>query len=179
MRRIAVVGNSGSGKTSLAHRLAERLGVPHVELDAIHHQADWVPLPPEVFRSVVGSALAGDGWVVDGNYGEVRDLVWGRADTLVWLDLPRRIVVRRVVLRTVVRAVLRRELWNGNREPIRDVLRLDDPERSIVRWSWSQHGPYRQRYAALTADPTWSHLEVVRLRSAREVSRWLVTVPAA
>jgi adenylate kinase family enzyme len=179
MRRIAVVGNSGSGKTTLARDLAGRLGVPHVELDALYHQPNWTPPPPDEFRAAVGSALAAERWVVDGNHGDVRDLVWGRADTLVWLDLPRRTVLRRIVLRTLVRSATRRELWNGNRERPLDVLRLDDPERSIIRWSWSQHAPYRRRYAALTADPSWSHLEVVRLRSAREVSRWLVTGPAA
>jgi adenylate kinase family enzyme len=89
VRRVSVVGNSGSGKTRLGRMLAERLGVPFVELDAIFHQAGWQPLPPEEFRARVEAAAAGDGWVIDGNYSTVRDLVWARADTVVWFDLPR------------------------------------------------------------------------------------------
>jgi adenylate kinase family enzyme len=71
-----VVGNSGSGKSTVAAALALALGVPHLELDAVFHQAGWVPLPSDEFRSVVAAAVAGDGWVTDGNYSVVRPLVW-------------------------------------------------------------------------------------------------------
>ena len=85
-RRIAVVGTSGSGKTTLAHRLAERLGIPHVELDALHWGPNWTPVAADLFRERVAQALSGEAWVVDGNYSRVRDIIWTRADTLVWLD---------------------------------------------------------------------------------------------
>jgi adenylate kinase family enzyme len=83
VRRISVVGASGSGKSRLARELAGMLDVPYIELDAIVHQADWVPLPDAEFRARVDAATAADGWVVDGNYGAVRTLVWDRADTIV------------------------------------------------------------------------------------------------
>ncbi len=118
MRRVSVVGNSGSGKSTLARELALVLGVPYVELDSLFHQPGWVPLAEDEFRRVVGAAAAVDGWVMDGNYSAVRPIVWTRADTVVWLDLPRRTVMRQVVWRTVRRAVTRQELWNGNREPL-------------------------------------------------------------
>ncbi|HEX2361691.1 MAG TPA: hypothetical protein VHI11_06435, partial [Jiangellaceae bacterium] len=89
MRRVSVVGNAGSGKTKLARELAARLRVPHVELDAIFHQPNWTRLPTDEFRQRVADAVAGDGWVVDGNYSSVRDLVWQRADAVVWLDFSR------------------------------------------------------------------------------------------
>ena len=92
MRRVSVVGSSGSGKSTVAARLAEQLGVPHTELDAINHQPNWTPLPHEEFRRRVTEITAGAQWVVDGNYSTVRDIVWDRADTVVWLDLPRGLV---------------------------------------------------------------------------------------
>jgi adenylate kinase family enzyme len=94
-RRVAVVGTSGSGKTTLARRLAQRLGVPHVELDALHWEADWTPVQREVFRERVSRVLDGDAWTTDGNYSAVRDIVWGRADTVVWLDYALGVVMER------------------------------------------------------------------------------------
>ncbi len=175
MRRVAVVGNSGVGKSTVAARLARHLRVPHVELDAIFHLPDWRELPEDDFRAAVTAATAGDGWVVDGNYRAVRDLVWSRADTVVWLDLPRALVMRRITLRTVGRMVTRRPLWNGNRERLRNVLSTD-PERSIILWSWTKHAEYRRRYATDMSDPRWSQLTFVRLTSTRAIERFLASV---
>ena len=167
-----MVGNSGSGKSTAAVTLASRLGVPCVELDSIFHQPGWTELPVDEFRARVAAAAAGDAWVIDGNYSAVRDVVWARADTVVWIDLPRPVVMRRVVARTVRRAARRQELWNGNREPWSNFLTLD-PERSIIMWAWTQHGRYRRRYETAMADPAWAHLRFVRLRSPAEIKRFL------
>ncbi len=168
MQRVSVVGNSGSGKSTLAAALAVRLGVPYVELDSIFHQPGWTELPRDEFRKRVGALAAGDAWVIDGNYTAVRDIVWARADTVVWIDLPRPLVMRRVIGRTIRRAVLRQELWNGNREPSSNWLTLD-PERSIIMWAWTQHARYRERYATAMADSSLAHVTFVRLRTAAEV----------
>ena len=103
MRRVSIVGNSGSGKTTLARALAERLDVDCVELDAMYHQAGWTPLPSDQFRARLTEIAAADRWVIDGNYSAVQDLVWARADTVVWLDLPKPIVMWQVVRRTLWR----------------------------------------------------------------------------
>jgi adenylate kinase family enzyme len=66
-RRIAVVGTTGSGKTTLARQLSERLGIPHVELDAIRYGPNWKETPDEIFRECVSQALSGRSWVADGN----------------------------------------------------------------------------------------------------------------
>lgn len=174
-RRICVVGNSGSGKTTLARGLASSLGVPHVELDALAHRPGWVEAPVAELRAELTALLdAADaregGWVVCGNYrARVGDLLDARADTVVWLDLPRRVAVGSVMRRSMRRAVLRQPLWNGNRERLRDVLSRD-PERSIVAWSWTQHPAYRAQYgeALRTAPvdgPTW--IRVSSRRAAR------------
>lgn len=168
MRRVSVVGNSGSGKSTLARRLAALLGVPHLELDAVNHQRNWRPLPLDEFRARVADAVAGDGWVIDGNYTAVRDLVWARADTVIWLDLPRRTVMRQVLLRTIRRGATRQELWNGNRETLRTLFRWD-PEESVVRWAWVKHAHYRERYTEAIADPANGHLRFLRVRSHAQV----------
>ena len=172
VRRVSVVGTSGSGKSTLARQLAEILGVPHLELDAVHHQPDWEPLPTDEFRRIIAAHAAGDGWVIDGNYGRVRDLVWARADTVVWLDLPKRTVMRQVVWRTLRRVALRRELWNGNREGWRNFLTWN-PEQSIISWAWHKHAADRAKFAAAAADPASAHLRFIRLASHRDVARFL------
>jgi len=148
------------------------MGVPFLELDSIYHQPGWTPLPRDEFRARVDAVAAGDHWVIDGNYTAVRDLVWARADTVVWIDLARPLVMRRVIGRTLRRAALRQELWNGNREPWSNWLTLD-PERSIIMWSWTQHAKYRVRYVDAMADPALAHLTFVRLRSPAEVKAFL------
>ncbi len=165
-----VVGNAGSGKSVLASRLAHAMGVAHVELDAIFHLENWTELPEEEFRAAVLAATAADGWVADGNYAAVSELLWSRADTVVWLDLPRRVVMRRVTGRTLGRMLTRRTLWNGNRERLRNLLSTD-PDRSIVLWSWVMHATYRERYAAAMTDPRWSALRFVRITSTGQAAR--------
>ena len=172
VQRVSVVGTSGSGKSTLARELAEILGVPHLELDAVHHQPGWAPLPTDEFRRIVAARAAAGGWVIDGNYGRVRDLVWARADTVVWLDLPKRTVMRQVVWRTLRRVALRRELWNGNRERWRNFLTWN-PEQSVISWAWHKHAPDRAKYAAAAAGPASAHLRFVRLASRRDIARFL------
>ena len=172
VRRVSVVGTSGSGKSTLARELAGILGVPHLELDAVHHQPGWAPLPTDEFRRIIAARAAAGGWVIDGNYGRVRDLVWARADTVVWLDLPKRTVMRQVVWRTLRRVALRRELWNGNRERWRNFLTWN-PEQSVISWAWHKHAPDHAKYAAAAASPASAHLRFIRLTSRRDVARFL------
>jgi adenylate kinase family enzyme len=148
------------------------MGAPWLELDSMFHQADWTPLPDEEFRSRVAELVRGESWVADGNYSRVRDLVWARADTVVWLDLPKRTVMRRIVWRTLRRVAGRAELWNGNRERWRNLFTWD-PEESVISWAWHKHGQNRERYAAAMADPANSHLRFVRLTSPAAVRRFL------
>jgi hypothetical protein len=101
--------------------------------------------------------------------------VWYRADTVVWVDPPRNVVMRQLVRCTFIRFVTREELWNGNRERI-GALFSWDPITSIIRWSWTQHQTYRARYGAAMSSPDYAHLHFIRLRSRPEVARWLATL---
>ena len=105
----------------------------------------------------------------------MRPVVWARADTVVWLDLPRRTVMRQVIARTVRRAVMREVLWNGNREPLSNFLSLD-PNDNIILWTWVKYREFVQRYLDAMADPRWRGINFVRLRSHAEARRWLESI---
>jgi len=175
-----VVGNSGSGKSRLAERVATILDVPYVELDAIHHLANWTPIDPDEFVVRIAQISSTDAWVIDGNYraGVVDGPVWKRADTVVWLDLPRRTVMFQVTRRTVTRLISRKHLWNGNREPWRNLWSWD-PNKSIIRWAWTQHAKYQERYGAAAQSPELAHLTFVRLTSHAAADRWLDSIKPA
>lgn len=173
MKRISVVGISGSGKSTLADRLADRLDVPHIEIDGLFHLPGWIPRPSEELQQIVAERLTAPGWVCDGNYTSVRGLIWDSADTVVWLDLPRRTVMRQVILRTLRRIITRQELWNGNRETFRNAF-FD--KQSIILWAWTHHARTRARYAAAMDDPQWTQLDFVRLKSRADVERFLAGI---
>ena len=169
MPKIVVVGTSGSGKTTVARELARRHGVPHVELDALFHGPNWAETPAEEFRRRVAAATDGDGWVVDGNYeSKLGDLVLGRADTVVWLDLPLRVALARVTRRTVGRIRTGEELWSGNRESWRGGFFGWE---SMFVWTIRSH--LRNRRVRPGRFERHPNLRIARLRSAREVESYL------
>jgi adenylate kinase family enzyme len=176
LTRVVVVGATGAGKSVLAQRLAARLGAEFVELDALFWDADWTPAALDVFRARVERATAGRRWVVAGNYGNARDLLWPRADTIVWLDYSFPLVLRRLTARTVRRAVTREVLWNGNRERLREHCRLWS-EKSLFHWLVKTYWAYRRELPALLAQPAHAHLRIARLRRPREAEAWLAGVP--
>ena len=173
MRRVAVIATaSGCGKTTVARALAASLAARYVELDAIHWRAGWTELDPVELRRRVEPIVAGDRWVIDGSYQrKLGDLVLERADTIVWLDLPRRVWLPRLVRRTIHRVVLREELWNGNRESVRGVLVGPD---ALFAYALRNERPRRQRYPRELA-----RFRVARLRSQAEVDAFLRSARAA
>ena len=167
--RVAVIGTSGAGKTTLGRALAAAMGVGFIEIDAINWGAGWRDLnthDPEAFVQRTAAAVAAEAWVSDGNYGRVRPVVWARATHLVWLDYPRAVVMRRVLWRSLIRALGGKELWpgTGNRERFSQWLDKEHP----IRWAWDTHARLRARMEAALADPANAHLAVLRLRHPRE-----------
>ena len=172
-RRIAIVGSTCSGKTTLATALGQRLGIPAVEVDALYWGPGWEPRPHDQFRALAADALQTEDWICDGNYSELRDLVWGQADALVWLDLPMTLVAARLLLRTLGRILKKEELWNGNRETWRDAFLSRD---SLFLYLVHTHRRRRQGYLHRLTDPAYAHLRVVRLRKPGQVRRWLANL---
>ncbi len=169
-RRIVVIGTTGSGKTTLARRLSQLLDIPHVELDALNWEPNWVQAPTEVFRQRTQEALRGEAWVADGNYSAVRDIVWPRADTLVWLDHGFFVTLRQLLGRTLRRIVRQEELWGGNRETFRAQFLSRE---SLFIWLLQTYWRRRRQLPALLQSPEFAHLTKVRLHSPREAERWL------
>jgi adenylate kinase family enzyme len=168
-RRISIKGTSGVGKSTLGAELARRLGVPFIELDALHHGPNWSEPTAEDFRARVQAAMdaASEGWVIDGNYdGKLGDTVVGAADTIVWLDLPLRVTFPRLWRRTLHRLRNDVELWNGNRESWRDHFAS---RQSLFIWTVRSHREHRRVWPSRFGDDP----RLVRLRSAAEVDRWL------
>jgi adenylate kinase family enzyme len=175
MRRVVVVGTSGAGKTTLARELARRLNVRHVELDAIHWKPNWTSTPSDQMVAEVSAALdAADaeagGWTVCGHYGQVRQVTWGRADTVIFLDYPMRVVFTRVFARTLRRWWRQEELWNGNRERLRDNFFSKE---SLFLWVINTWRIRRRTTPRLLRDPQFAHLRTYRFRTPRHLERWL------
>jgi adenylate kinase family enzyme len=170
MRRVVVFGTTGSGKSWLAERLAARHGLRLIELDKLYWGRDWVPAPLELFRHRVENEIRDGDWIVVGNYGQVRDLVWRAADTLVWLDLPFPLVMWRLLRRTIGRVMRREELWGtGNRETFRNAFLSRD---SILLWAIKTHGRNRQRFA-VECRAVETEKTVVRLQGKAAVERFV------
>jgi hypothetical protein len=166
--RIVVIGASGSGKTTFSRRLAELLGRKCIELDALHWGPRWTPRAD--FRERVLEETAAAHWVVDGNYGAVRDDVWPRATAVVWLNYSFPTVFYRVVRRTVGRLLTGEVLFAGNTESFRSAF--FDPE-GVIWYSVRSHGRYRREFPRLLAHPSWAHLDRIELESPAEAESLL------
>ena len=175
--RIVVVGRTGSGKTTLARELAAVLRVPHVELDSLYFGPQFSTAPLDLLRERTSAAIAGDRWVTDGNKRAVRDLVWPRADTIVWLDYSLAVSLRRLGKRARWRtSELRAEATRtGHRAGLPRQLLAGA---SGVLTALRSHAGQRREYTRLFAEPVNKHLAVVRLRSPRAAREWLARVTA-
>jgi shikimate kinase len=170
VRKVAVIASaSGNGKTTLGRELARRLDVPFVELDALVHGPGWVETPDDELRAALEPIVASDGWVLDGTYQhKLGDLVLDAADVVVWLDLPIRVWLPRLVRRTARRLRGRELLWNGNRESLAGAFW---GRRSLFAWAFRMHFERRREWPqALAAYP------VVRLRTLEDVEAFLARV---
>ncbi|HYM15983.1 MAG TPA: AAA family ATPase [Dehalococcoidia bacterium] len=174
-RRVVVVGTTGAGKTTFARAVAAAIGAPHTELDALNWEPGWTPAEPAAFRARADQAAAGPAWVIDGNYGQVRDVVWARADTLVWLDYPFPLVIRRLFVRSLRRGLRREQLWNGNQERLSMQFLSRD---SLFLWAVKTHWRRRREYPERLREPALAHLAVHRFRHPRAAGRWLAALRA-
>jgi adenylate kinase family enzyme len=166
-RRVLVAGTSGSGKTTAAVRIAAVLGVPHTEIDGLFHGPGWTERPS--FEADVAALAASSAWVTEWQYPAVRPLLASRTDLLVWLDLPRRTVMRQVVLRTLRRRLGRQRLWGVNIEP--PLLTFLSDRDHIVRWAWRTHPEPATRVAALLVEQPG--LAVVRITGRGQLDAWI------
>ncbi len=177
--RVAVIGSSGSGKSTFGRALAGACDLARVELDALNWGPGWLDrsnTDPAAFQALVDGAIAGERWVTDGNYRAAMTRILPRATHLVWLDYSRTVVMRRVIRRSFVRAAGQQELWprTGNREEFRRWLSKEHP----IRWAWDTYNRRRLQYEALFADPRMGHVQKHRLRHPREAQPLIARLAA-
>lgn len=170
--RIVVIGSTCAGKSTLAKLLAEKVGASFVELDAMHWEANWVEAPDETFRERVERAVAAQAWVVAGNYAVVRDIVWPRAQVIVWLDYSFSVVFWRLLTRTVRRVVTKEKLFAGNVEKTWMHLKVWSDD-SLLYWLFKTYWRRKREFSVLLAHPDNAHLTVHHFKKPTEAARWI------
>lgn len=169
-RRIVVLGDSCSGKSTLAQRLAEGLDARYVELDALYWRPHWTPAPVDEFLEALTTVASRDRWVTAGNYtSRAQVTTWPRAELIVWLDLPLWRVLPRMVRRTWRRWRNREVLWGTNVEEPWQHLRLWEVDKNLFSYTVLRHRSRRAAYIQAMLDPRWAHARWVRLRSSAEI----------
>jgi len=173
-KRMVVVGTTSSGKSTLAKRLAIQFALDFIELDALHWERNWHEAPDEVFRARVDEATRSERWVVAGNYQQVRDIIWSRAEAVIWLDYSFPRVFWQLTIRTFRRSILQEELWNGNREKLWWHFKFWSDE-SLYRWLFKTYWRRKREYPQLFAELGYDHLKVIRFGSPRKADEWLAS----
>ncbi len=170
-RHIVVYGPTCSGKSTLARRIAQHVNVPHIEIDAIFWTPDWVEKPLEEFRAEISAVLSQcvDGWVFDGNYSRVRDLILPLADTVIWLRPPFRVAFWRLLKRTIVRCLNNELLWGTNRESWRRAFASPD---SLLLYQITHWRRYDEKIKR-NLEEIPHQASIVKLRSPREIDAFL------
>jgi adenylate kinase family enzyme len=171
IRRINVVGTSGSGKSTFAQKLAGIIGAPYVEMDRLYWGRGWSESMHDVFTEKLGEALSGDIWVLDGNYTRTIPVKWQDVQMVIWLDLSFPLVMKRAISRALYRIISQRELWpgTGNRESMKKLLGKE----SILRWTINTYDSNILKYERMMNDMKYQHITFVRIKSQREANDFL------
>ncbi len=171
-QRIVIVGTTSAGKSTLAQQIADRFGYHFIELDALHWEPNWQEAPLDIFRARVENATQAPAWTVAGNYHIARDLIWPRAEAVIWLDYSLPLIFGRLWKRTWRRWWYQEELWNGNRENIWTHFKLWSTD-SLFHWLFRTYWRRKREYPELLSLPENQHLELIRFKHPREVDEWL------
>lgn len=171
-KRIVVIGTTSSGKSTLAERIAGQFNLNYIELDALQWEPGWQAAPLETFRARVSRAVQAPAWVVAGNYHVVRDLVWQKAEAIIWLDYPFWIIFNQLTWRTFRRWWTRELLWGTNREPFWIHFKFWSQE-SLYHWLFKTYWRRKRETPALLVLPEHRHLKLIHLKHPREAETWL------
>lgn len=170
LNRIIVLGATGSGKTTFGRKLGEKLGVPATDLDDLHWLPGWVSRETADFYALTEAAAAAPRWVIVGNYSKVRQAVWPRADTFIWLDYPFPLVFWRLLRRSVLRAIDKNPVCNGNTESWRLFFSKD----SIMVWLFKSYGKHRRQYGEIFEGAgSQAGVSYIRLRSPKVAQQFI------
>lgn len=175
MKKISVIGTTGSGKSTFAKRLASKIEARYVQMDQLLWKSHWVESTDAEFLPKVAEAVSGDSWVIDGNYSRTNAIKWQHADTIIWLDFSYSRTLLQLFRRTVTRAISKRELWTGtgNKESFFKAFASKD---SIFLWFFKTYPNNKLRYIALMSSPKVQHVNFIRLRNPSEVEQFLLNL---
>ena len=174
LKKIAIVGSSCSGKTTLARKLEQRLKLKRIELDAINWLPDWQELDYDEFAKIVDQETLADSWIVDGNYqSRLNGLTLQRADKIIWLNLPFATVYRRLFSRLYDRIIIGEELWSGNRESVWRTLFDKD---SLLYWIPRRYWVSRRGYVRFFRNPLYAN-KLLEFQDAVSLTEWLASLP--
>jgi len=162
---VLIYGVTGSGKTTLAAELATATGLPWHSVDDLTWEPGWIAVPPGEQRRRLEAICAGERWILDTAYGSWLDVALARAELIVALDYSRLRSLARLICRTALRAIDRRQICNGNTESFRQAFSRD----SIIMWHFRSFARKRQRIRGWAASQ--SGPEVIRLTSPRATRR--------
>ncbi len=177
-KRVAIIGTSGSGKTTLGIQIAEKTRIPYVDIDSLNWQAGWQTTPLEEFREKVERTLTRhEVWICGGNYSKVRDIIWGRADTILWLDYPLPTIMTQLCKRTLHRILFQEDLWaTGNIETWQKQFLSRE---SLFLWVLKTRPRHHREYPKLFASPEYQHIKTIRFYSPQQTENWLRNLPSS
>jgi adenylate kinase family enzyme len=170
MKRIVLIGTSCSGKSHLGKILARKYQVPHIELDDLYWLPDWRERPDKEFISLVKDRVAQNEWVIDGNYSVVRDLVWPKATTIIWLNYSLHLVLIRAIKRSFLRAAKKERLFADNVETFKQSFFSRD---SIILWALKTHRSNKEQYSVLLKSEWARNAEVKVFTKPSQVSKYV------
>lgn len=172
MKRINVIGTSGSGKSTFSRMLARELNYPYLEMDAMFWKPNWQESSDEEFFATLADRLSNEHWVLDGNYNRTAEIKWNRVDTIVWIDYSLARTLFQAVKRALIRIATKQELWDktGNVESFRKSFLSKD---SIILWTLKTYSKNRARYTELLKNPKYSHIKFIRVTSPKKAKTFI------
>lgn len=171
-KRVVIIGVTSSGKSTLAEQIAKRLDLDCVDLDALHWEPNWQEAPLDVFRNRVEKATQSDEWAIAGNYHIVRDIIWPKAQAVIWLDYPFLTVLWQLTRRTVTRWWTQELLWGTNRESLGKHFKLWSQD-SLFHWLLKTYWRRKREIPMVLSQPEHRHLKLIRFKHPKEKERWL------
>lgn len=175
MKKINVIGTSGSGKSHFSKRLAKKLDIPYIEMDAILWQPDWQQLENAAFLLAIQEIVSQPSFVLDGNHSKTSSIKWSAIDTIIWLDLGFWRTFLQVLMRSIKRAHTQQEIWEGtgNKESFR---RNFFTSKSVILWMLKNYWKTKSKYRILFKEKSSSNITLVRLTSRADVEAFLRNV---
>lgn len=163
MKKALVIGSGGAGKSTFAKRLGAATGIEVIHLDKLYWRPGWVKMPKEEWADTVRELLSGDSWIMDGNFGGTREMRIEACDTVIFLDIPRRVCLYRIAKRLLV--------YHGKSRPDMTEGCNERFDREFIAWVFMY--PYRARPRILAQLERYSDKEIIVLGSRREADAFI------